>query len=246
MRWAVLVFPGTNCDLDCVDVLTRLCGQQVQVVWHRETRLPACDRVVLPGGFSYGDYLRAGALARFSPIMRAVEDFAAQGGLVLGICNGFQILTEAGLLPGALLRNTGLRFRCAWTHLRLENANTPFTHVGRPGQVLRMPINHGEGRYFVTPEQLAELEAHGQVVLRYCAPDGSLDPAANPNGSVAAIAGVCNRAGNVFGLMPHPERCADPELGETDGRLFLDALLQAAPARALVEDATLASGGRAR
>jgi phosphoribosylformylglycinamidine synthase len=228
MRWAVLVFPGTNCDLDCADVLSRLYGQEVVTVWHREPRLPPCDGVIIPGGFSYGDYLRAGALARFSPIMRAVEAFAAEGGLVFGICNGFQILTEAGLLPGALLRNAGLRFRCAWTHVRVENADTPFTRGARPGQVLRLPINHGEGRYFVPPDQLAELRAHNQIVLRYCAPDGALDPAANPNGSVDHIAGVCNRAGNVFGMMPHPERCADPELGATDGRVFFDALLQAA------------------
>jgi len=227
MRFGVVVFPGTLCELDCHYVIGQVFGRPVEYVWHRDIRLAQYDCLILPGGFSYGDYLRAGAIARFAPIMKAVEEFAAAGGLVMGICNGFQILTEAGLLPGAFLRNDNLQFRCQWVHVRLENANTPFTRLGRRGQVLKIPINHQEGRYYADEATLRELRQNHQIVLRYCAPDGSLDPKANPNGSVDHIAGIINRKGNVFGLMPHPERCCEAALGGTHGRLFFQSLLGA-------------------
>lgn len=230
MRFGVVVFPGTNCDLDCHYVLGSVFGQEVEYVWHRDTDLSGFDGLVIAGGFSYGDYLRAGAIARFSPVMKAVERFAADGGLVMGICNGFQVLTEAGLLPGALMPNDCLQFRCQWVHVGVENTATPFTSECKTGQVLRLPINHYEGRYFVTEEQLADLESKGQVVLRYCAPDGSLTAESNPNGSRAHIAGVVNERRNVFGLMPHPERAAEAELGSVDGALIFKSLLSAAAA----------------
>jgi len=239
MRFGVVVFPGTNCDLDCHYVLGTVFGQPVDYVWHRQTDLSGYDCLVLAGGFSYGDYLRAGAIARFSPVMQSVERFAAAGGLVMGICNGFQILTEAGLLPGALMPNECLQFRCQWVHVRVDNPGTPFTGDCRPGQVLRLPINHYEGRYFATDEQLADLEQHGQVVLRYCAPDGTLSAASNPNGSCGHIAGIVNRQGNVFGLMPHPERAAERELGSADGRAIFTSLL-----RSLAPLSGLPAGGR--
>lgn len=224
MRYGIVVFPGSNCDLDTLHLLTEVLGQPAQLLWHEETDLSPYDCVVLPGGFAHGDYLRAGAIARFSPVMSAVEAFAAKGGLVLGICNGFQMLVEAALLPGAMRQNANLRFVCRWVHVRVESNATSFTGGLARGSVLRMPIAHHEGSYFVDPETLAEMERRGQVVLRYCDARGGLTESANPNGSVSSIAGVCNAEGNIFGLMPHPERCAEPLLGGTDGRLLLDVL----------------------
>ncbi|KYH31998.1 phosphoribosylformylglycinamidine synthase subunit PurQ [Neomoorella mulderi] len=218
MKFGVIVFPGSNCDQDVYHVLGAVLGQPVDYLWHGDTDVAGYDCLVLPGGFSYGDYLRAGAIARFAPIMPAVIDFARSGGLVLGICNGFQILLEAGLLPGAMRRNDCLQFRCQWTYLRVENNATPFTNRFREGQVIRIPIAHGEGNYYADAATLAELEANRQIIFRYCAPDGEVTPAANPNGSVGNIAGIINREGNILGMMPHPERCAESLLGGTDGR----------------------------
>ena len=225
MKFGVIVFPGSNCDQDCVYVLREVLQQPVVPLWHQETSLHGCEAIVLPGGFSYGDYLRTGAVARFSPIMRAVSRFAGDGGLVIGICNGFQILLEAGLLPGAILRNTGLRFLCKFVSLRVERTDTPFTNRFRPGQIVRMPIAHNEGRYTVEPKALPAVA--GQAVFRYCDEDGRLRDAANPNGSTDAIAGLTNEAGNVMGLMPHPERAAEPVLGSSDGRLVFESMLEA-------------------
>ena len=241
MRLGVVVFPGTNCDLDCYYVLGTVFGQTVDYVWHRETDLSAYDGLVIAGGFSYGDYLRAGAIARFSPVMKSIERFAADGGLVMGICNGFQVLTEAGLLPGALMPNECLQFRCQWVHVRVDNAETAFTSACQPGEVLRIPINHYEGRYFATDEQLAAMEANGQIVLRYCTADGKLSPESNPNGSRWHVAGITNREGNVFGLMPHPERASEAELGSTDGARIFRSLLRSLEAR---RRAVAAGGGR--
>jgi phosphoribosylformylglycinamidine synthase subunit PurQ / glutaminase len=226
-RWGVIVFPGTNCDVDTHHVLTRVMGQEAAYVWHEETDLRPYDAIVLPGGFAHGDYLRAGAIARFSPVMAAVREFAAAGKPVLGICNGFQVLVEAGLLPGAMMRNAGLRFICRFVNLRVENDATPFTRACRTGQVLRLPIAHNEGSYFCEPDELRELERHGQILFRYCEPDGAVTPAANPNGSVANIAGICSAAGNVMGLMPHPERASEVLLGSDDGRCIFESLLPA-------------------
>lgn len=218
MKFGVIVFPGSNCDQDVYHVLGAVLGQPVDYLWHGDTDVAGYDCLVLPGGFSYGDYLRAGAIARFAPIMPAVIDFARSGGLVLGICNGFQILLEAGLLPGAMRRNDCLQFRCQWTYLRVENNATPFTNRFREGQVIRIPIAHGEGNYYADAATLAELEANRQIIFRYCNRDGEVTPAANPNGSVGNIAGIVNREGNILGMMPHPERCAESLLGGTDGR----------------------------
>ena len=229
LRFGVIIFPGSNGDHDALHMLTAVMGQAAEPVWHGARQVRGFDALVLPGGFSYGDYLRCGAVARFAPVMDAVRDFAAVGGPVLGICNGFQILTEAHLLPGALLRNGELRFTCRWVHVRTEAGArpTPFLAGVPPGAVWRLPIAHGEGRYYADPATLADMEAQGQIVLRYCAPDGSLDAAANPNGSTAAIAGVCNAAGNVLGLMPHPERAGEALIGGADGRRLFAALIQA-------------------
>jgi phosphoribosylformylglycinamidine synthase len=231
MRVGVVVFPGSNCDAD-VQWAVEQVGGRAEFVWHADRRLAGFEAVILPGGFSYGDYLRCGAIARFSPIMGAVARFAEAGRPVLGICNGFQILTEAGLLPGALLRNAGLRFLCRPVHLRVENAGTAWTEGLTPGEVLRLPIAHGEGNYYAPPEVLAELAERGQVVFRYATPDGQVTPEANPNGSVGSIAGVCNRAGNVVGLMPHPERAVTALLGGEDGRRILGAILRGEGAKA--------------
>jgi len=227
MRAAVVVFPGSNCDRDAAAALARITGRPAAMLWHKETALPAgLDLLVLPGGFSHGDYLRAGAMAARAPIMRAAAEFAAHGGLVLGVCNGFQALTEAGLLPGALLRNAGGKFVCREVRLRVENAATPFTRRYAPGAETVMPVAHGEGRYFAEAAELDRIEGEGRVLLRY------LD---NPNGSARDIAGVCNAAGNVLGLMPHPERAADPALGRTGGL----ALLEGPSAEALSQSTTL-------
>jgi len=226
--FAVIQFPGSNDDRDMRFALKSALGVEAQLVWHKERALPpGTNAVLLPGGFSYGDYLRCGAMARFSPVMGAVRRFAEAGGPVLGTCNGFQVLCEAGLLPGALLRNAGLDFVCDWVHVRVERAAAPFTSRARPGQILRLPIKHGDGRYFAAPEELARLERAGQIALRYCAPDGSPDDAANPNGSADRIAGVCNARGNVMGLMPHPEHAAEPLTGGTDGLAILGSLVDA-------------------
>jgi phosphoribosylformylglycinamidine synthase len=228
LKFGVVVFPGTWSDRDCGHVVRHVLGADLTYLWHRERDLSGIDCVILPGGFSYGDYLRAGAIARFSPVMECVAEFAARGGLVWGICNGFQVLCEAGLLPGALVRNRCLEFRCEWTHLRCENAFTPFTRSLDSGQVIRVPIAHGEGNYVVDPTTLARLERTNRVVFRYCDDTGEITSAANPNGSLAGIAGLANDRGNVLGMMPHPERCAEPELGGTDGLLLFRSVVAAA------------------
>ena len=227
MRFGIVVFPGTWSETDCYHAVRDALGEQAEYVWHKETSVAGFDCLVLPGGFSYGDYLRPGAIARFSPVMPAVVEFASRGGLVIGICNGFQILCEAGLLPGALMRNSHLQFRCQWANLRVENAATSFTNQAKAGDVLRIPISHGDGNYFADDETLAALEANGQVVFRYCAADGSLDLSANPNGSRSHIAGIVNRAGNVLGMMPHPERAVEAALGGTDGLVVLRSMVHA-------------------
>lgn len=232
MKFAIVVFPGSNCDHDAYHAVKHVAGQQAEFVWHKQTELAGADAVILPGGFSHGDYLRTGAIARFSPVMSAVSDFAAQGGPVLGICNGFQILLEAGLLPGAMLRNRGLQFRCEHVHIRVEQTDTAFTWVCRPGQILHLPIAHGEGNYFTTPEGLQRLEAHRQIVFRYVDARGAVIDAANPNGSVASIAGICSERRNVVGLMPHPERACEPILGSADGLAMFDSVLAALAAGA--------------
>ncbi len=231
MRFGVVVFPGTWSDGDCYNVLKDVFQQPVEYVWHKETDLSRYDCVILPGGFSYGDYLRTGAIARFSPVMASLEGFIASGGLVLGICNGFQVLCEARLLPGALMRNNHLQFRNQWVNIRTENPQTPFTQACERGQVLRVPISHGEGNYYADEETLRRLEARGQVVFRYCTPEGAVTEAANPNGSLGNIAGIINEQGNVLGMMPHPERCCEELLGGTDGRAIFASLLKAAVAR---------------
>ncbi|BFU96159.1 MAG: Phosphoribosylformylglycinamidine synthase 1 [Nitrospira sp.] len=227
MKIGVLVFPGSNCDHDCRHVLEDVLGQSVAMVWHKDALPVGLDAVVIPGGFSYGDYLRTGAIARFSPVMTAVKEFAAKGGLVLGICNGFQILLEAGLLPGAMLRNRGLHFVCRDVFVRVENAATPFTSACTPGQVLRIPIAHAEGSYYTDPVTLAGLQANAQVVFRYCTEDGRVTPESNPNGSLDDIAGIRNAEGNVLGMMPHPERCTEALLGNEDGRMIFASMLEA-------------------
>ena len=225
MKFAIVVFPGSNCDHDAYHAAKHVLGQDAAFVWHKETSLAGADAVILPGGFSHGDYLRVGAVARFSPVMDAVRAFADAGGPVLGICNGFQVLLEAGMLPGAMLRNTGLKFRCEHVHVRVEQTDTPFTALCRSGQVLRLPIAHGEGNYYAEPDTLAALEANRQVIFRYTTADGQLDPAANPNGSLNGIAGICSPRRNVVGLMPHPERACETALGSRDGLVMLESVL---------------------
>lgn len=218
MKFGVVVFPGSNCDHDTYHVISKVIGQPVDFIWHKEEDIGRFDAIILPGGFSYGDYLRTGAIARFSPVMRAVGEFARGGGLVLGICNGFQILCEAGLLPGALLRNRELKFICGHLDIRVERTDTPFTSAYKQGQVLSIPVAHGEGNYFCDQRTLDELEGEGRVIFRYCDRDGSVSEVSNPNGSISGIAGICNRERNVLGLMPHPERAAESILGSNDGR----------------------------
>jgi phosphoribosylformylglycinamidine synthase len=217
MRFGVVVFPGSNCDHDAWYAVSHNLGHPAEFIWHDSTSLGNADAVILPGGFSYGDYLRCGAIAKFSPVMAAVKNFAQQGGLVLGICNGFQILVESGLLPGALLRNRNLRFVCRPVTLRLETTNTPFTSAAAPGQLIKVPVAHGEGCYFADPRTLDALEAEDRVVARY------ID---NPNGSLRDIAGICSEGRNVMGMMPHPERASDPLLGSTDGRVILESMVR--------------------
>lgn len=237
MRFAVVVFPGSNCDHDAHHALGRVLGQQVDLVWHKADDLGGPDAVVLPGGFSYGDYLRCGAIARFSPIMRRVKEFAAAGGPVIGICNGFQVLLEAGLLPGALRRNRGLKFICEHVHVQVEAADTPFTRRAAAGRVLRLPIAHGEGAYYADPATLRELADGRRIVFRYTSPDGARGERWNVNGSLEAIAGVCNRERNVVGLMPHPERACEAAVGSTDGRVVFESLLAASAAPASAAEA---------
>jgi phosphoribosylformylglycinamidine synthase subunit PurQ / glutaminase len=224
MKFGVVVFPGSNCDHDTYHVISKVIGQPVDFIWHKEEEIGPYDAIILPGGFSYGDYLRSGAIARFSPVMRSVKQFALEGGLVLGICNGFQILCEAGLLPGALLRNSNLKFICRHVNIRVERTDTPFTSSCTLGQVLSAPIAHGEGNFFCDPETLDELERENRIIFRYCDEDGQLTAEANPNGSIANIAGISNRERNVLGMMPHPERAAETLLGSNDGRLIFLSL----------------------
>ena len=225
MKFSIVVFPGSNCDHDAYHAAKHVLGQDAAFVWHKETDLKGADVVVLPGGFSHGDYLRTGAIARFSPVMTAVRDFAASGGPVLGICNGFQILCEAGLLPGAMLRNRDLKFHCEHVWIRVEQIDTPFTASAAKGQVLRIPIAHGEGNYYVEPEVLTALEDSGRVVFRYCDERGQVTDAANPNGALNGIAGVCSERRNVVGLMPHPERACEPALASADGLVLFESVV---------------------
>jgi phosphoribosylformylglycinamidine synthase len=234
MKFGIVVFPGSNCDHDAYHAAKHVLGQDAEFVWHKDTDLKGADVVVLPGGFSYGDYLRTGAIARFSPIMQTVRAFADAGGPVLGICNGFQILLEAGLIPGAMLRNRSVKFQCEQIHLRVEQVDTPFTCACRPGQVLQMPIAHGEGNYYAPPEIVARLEANRQVVFRYTNAAGDVRDEANPNGSVDAIAGLCNEARNVVGLMPHPERACESALGSADGLRVFESAVESLKSGALV------------
>jgi len=225
MKFGVVVFPGSNCDQDCYHVVSDVMRQPVEYVWHKQPRLDGLDCIIVPGGFSYGDYLRAGAIARFSPIMKKIVTFAKQGGLVIGICNGFQILLESGLLPGAMLRNRDLDFICKYVYLKIENNTTPFTNQCRQGQILRIPIAHNEGNYYIDQAGLAELKKNEQIVFRYCDGEGKVGDDTNPNGALENIAGICNKQGNVLGMMPHPERCSEPELGSVDGKLIFQSMV---------------------
>ncbi len=231
MKFGVIVFPGSNCDHDAYWTIQQVARQPVTFLWHESHDLENCDAVIVPGGFAYGDYLRTGAIARFSPVMQAVRKFAASGGLVLGICNGFQILCESGLLPGALMRNVGLKYVCKPVQVRVENVETPFTNACAKGEVLTIPIGHMEGNYYCDPATLEELRRNNRVVFRYSSPSGELTAAANPNGSLDNIAGICSNDGNVVGMMPHPERSAEPELGCTDGLKVFQSMVGAMAAR---------------
>jgi phosphoribosylformylglycinamidine synthase I len=234
MKFSVIVFPGSNCDEDAYHAAKNVLGQDAEYIWHKDTDLKQADVVILPGGFAHGDYLRTGAMARFSPIMPAVQAFAERGGPVLGICNGFQVLLEAGLLPGAMLRNRGLKFHCEHVHLRVEQTDTPFTSACRVGQVLRLPIAHGEGNYFAEPAVIARLESNRQVIFRYTNAAGEATDTANPNGAASGIAGLCNETRNVVGLMPHPERACESILGSVDGLLIFESVMQSIKSGALV------------
>ena len=227
MKFGVVRFPGSNCDQDAYYVIRDVLRRPVDYIWHQESSVRGYDCIILPGGFSYGDYLRTGAIARFSPVMDAVIRHAQEGRPVLGICNGFQILCEAHLLPGALMRNIGRKFICKWVHIRVENARTPWTQAAREGQVLRIPIAHGEGRYVADDATLAELNAEGRVLFRYCNAEGTVGAADNPNGSMENIAGIANKNFNVLGMMPHPERASERILGSTHGRVIFESLLTA-------------------
>src|SRR5580765_1303462 len=226
MKFGVVVFPGSNCDHDAFYAVGNILQKPVEFIWHQSENLANCDAIILPGGFSYGDYLRTGAIARFSPVMKSVEKFANSGGMVLGICNGFQILLEAGLLPGAMMRNSGLRYICRHVHIRIEQTDTPFTHAAMQGQILRVPIAHNEGNYTVDEATLSDLEKNHQVICRYTTPDGSDDAAGNPNGSLHNIAGICNHGRNVAGLMPHPERAVESALESADGLVLFKSMIE--------------------
>ena len=225
MNFAVLQFPASNCDQDAIHAIRDVLGHSAHYVWHKENSLGDADAVIVPGGFSYGDYLRCGAIARFSPVMQAVKQFADNGGLVIGICNGFQVLTEAGLLPGALVRNRDLQFHCEHIFLKTATHDSPFTNKIPEGKILRIPIAHGEGCYFADEETLAELKANNQILWQYCDAEGNLTDTANPNGSLMNIAGICNESRNVAGLMPHPERASEEILGSDDGRPVLESMI---------------------
>ena len=230
MKFAIVVFPGSNCDHDAYHATKHVLGQDAEFVWHKETDLKGADVVILPGGFAHGDYLRTGAIARFSPVMDAVRRAADGGQPVIGICNGFQVLLEAGLLPGAMLHNAG-KYRCEYVHVRVEQTDTPFTGLCAKGQVLKIPIAHGEGNYYADPAAVAALEANRQVVFRYVTPSGEVTPESNPNGSLNNIAGICNTSRNVVGLMPHPERACESALGSADGKVVLESVVSALIAR---------------
>ena len=228
MKFGVVQFPGSNCDDDAFHAIGSIIHEPVEFIWHQSEDLKNSDCIILPGGFAYGDYLRTGAIASFSPVMKSVAKFAHDGGLVLGICNGFQILLESGLLPGAMMRNTGLRYLCRHVHIRVETTDNPFTSAAKKGQVLKIPIAHNEGNYFNDPAALAELEKNNQVIFRYVTPEGAdaeNDRAANPNGALHAIAGICNRERNVLGLMPHPERAVESPLGSSDGLIVFQSVV---------------------
>jgi len=233
MRFGVIIFPGTWSDKDCYHVLDKVHGQKVEYIWHKDTDLSGFDCVILPGGFSYGDYLRPGAIARFSPIMTSVQEFAASGKLVLGICNGFQILCESGLLPGALIQNNHLQYRCQWINLRTENTSLPFSSLARKGQVLHIPISHYEGSYYADEAMLRDLEDNNQIVFRYSTPSGEITEGANPNGSLKNIAGIVNKAGNVLGMMPHPERACEEIVGGVDGNVIFQSIIDEVTTRAM-------------
>jgi phosphoribosylformylglycinamidine synthase len=241
MKFAIVVFPGSNCDHDAYHAAKHVLGQEAEFVWHKESGLKGADVVVLPGGFSHGDYLRTGAIARFSPVMSAVAEFARQGGPVLGICNGFQILLESGLLPGAMLRNRDLKFHCEHVCIRVERTDTPFTLRAAAGQVLRIPIAHGEGNYYADPDVLQQIESSGRVVFRYCDTRGDVTDSGNPNGAVNNIAGICSEARNVVGLMPHPERACEPVLGSVDGLVIFESVVNALRAHGALHTAGISS-----
>ena len=226
MKFAIVVFPGSNCDHDAYHATKHVLGQDAEFVWHKETDLKGADVVVLPGGFAHGDYLRTGAIARFSPVMDSVRAFADAGNPLIGICNGFQVLLEAGLLPGAMLRNTE-KYKCEYVHARVEQTDTPFTNLCAKGQVLKIPIAHGEGNYYADPETVAGLEAKRQVIFRYVSSKGEVTAESNPNGSLNNIAGICNATRNVVGLMPHPERACESQLGSADGKVVLESVVSA-------------------
>ncbi len=227
MKLGVVVFPGSNCDHDAFYALGNVLHKAVEFIWHQSQDLANCDAIILPGGFAYGDYLRTGAIARFSPVMKSVGKFARSGGMVLGICNGFQILLEAGLLPGAMMRNSGLRFICRHVYIRVEQTDTPFTNAAQQGQILKIPIAHFDGNYTCDEGTLTELEKNRRIIFRYTTPDGTDDAAGNPNGSMANIAGICNRERNVAGLMPHPERAVESALDSADGLIIFGSMVEA-------------------
>lgn len=225
MKFGVIQFPGTWSDHDCYHVLSEVLKQDTEYIWHQQTTISQFDCIIIPGGFSYGDYLRPGAIARFSPVMNSVKQFADSGGLILGICNGFQILCESGLLPGALLKNESLQFRCQWVTLKVENNSNPFTKFCSPNQILKIPISHGDGRYFAQPQVLQELKNNNQILFKYCSDTGVYENSSNPNGSLEFIAGISNKEGNVLGMMPHPERCCESILGSTDGTKIFNSII---------------------
>ena len=226
MKFGIVVFPGSNCDHDAYHAAKHIMGQDAHFIWHKDSSLGGADVIILPGGFSYGDYLRTGAIARFSPVMKEVVRFAKNGGTVIGICNGFQILLEAGMLPGVMLRNSSLKFVCKFIQLKVENAATRFTSECEVGDVLRIPIAHGDGNYFASREIVESLQEHGQVVFRYCSKVGDIDDASNPNGSLSNIAGIINKEGNVLGMMPHPERAVELSLGSADGKKIFQSMIE--------------------
>jgi phosphoribosylformylglycinamidine synthase I len=225
MKFGVIIFPGSNCDQDSYNAAITATGQQATMLWHDSRDLEGCDAIIVPGGFAYGDYLRTGAIAKFAPIMQEVAKFAAAGGLVIGICNGFQILCEAGLLPGALMRNSGLKYVCKFVDVRVENTDTPFTNACKQGEVLRIPIGHMEGNYYCDPQTLEILKRQNRIVFRYATPEGNITVEANPNGSLDNIAGICNEAGNVLGMMPHPDRSSESLLGSADGAKIFRSMI---------------------